>query len=84
MIDWKARADALLEEFNLCCKAKPKHDVVDIQLEKDKVSKWAHHLSTQRSWGNDLEIAEACHQLEPRLKQLKEKLVMEILTNGPI
>lgn len=84
MTDWKAQATELLEEFDLCCRAKPKHDAVDIQLEKDSCAKFAYHLSTQRSWGTDNEIAEACHQLEPRLKKLKEKLVMEILTNGPV
>jgi hypothetical protein len=84
MIDWKAKADELLEEFNLCIKAKPKHDAINIQLEKDAVSKWAVNLNNQRGWGTDLEIAEACHQLEPRLKQLKEKLIIEILTNGTV
>lgn len=84
MIDWKQRATELLNEFDLCCRAKPKHDAVNIQLDKDSCSKWAHHLNTQRSWGTDNEIAEACHQLEPRLQKLKEKLVMEILTNGPV
>lgn len=84
MIDWRQRADELLREFDLCCQAKPKHDAVDIQLEKDSVAKFAYHLNTQRSWGTDNEIAEACYQLEPRLKRLKEKLVMEILTNGPV
>ena len=80
MTDWKARADELLEEFNLCIRAKPRHDAINIQLEKDAVSKWAVHLNNQRGWGTDFEIAEACHQLEPRLKQLKEKIVLEILT----
>ena len=84
MIDWKQRAEELMEEFNLCCKAKPKHDAIDIQLDKDSCSKFAYNLATQRSWGTDNEIAEACYQLEPRLKKLKEKLVMEILTNGPV
>jgi hypothetical protein len=84
MTDWKSRADSLLEEFNLCVQAKPRHDAINVQLEKDACAKFAYHLSTQRSWGTDLEIAEACNQLEPRLKQLKEKLVMEILTNGPV
>ena len=83
-MNWKDRADELLEEFNLCCRAKPKHNAVDVQLEKDSVAKFAYHLSTQRSWGTDNEIAEACYQLEPRLQRLKEKLVMEILTNGPV
>jgi hypothetical protein len=80
MIDWKQRADELLQEYNMCCQAKPKHGAVEVQLEKDSVGKWASHLATQRSWASDIEIAEACHQLEPRLKQLKEKIVLEILT----
>jgi hypothetical protein len=84
MTDWRQRADELLQEFELCCKAKPKHDAIDIQLEKDAVAKWAYHLNTQRGWGTDNEIAEACHQLEPRLRKLKEKLVIEILTHGTI
>lgn len=84
MMDWHQRADELLAEFDLCCRAKPRHDAINVQLEKDTCAKFAHYLNTQRAWGNDLQIAEACHQLEPRLKQLKEKLVMEILTNGPV
>jgi len=84
MIDWKQRADELLEEFNLCIKAKPMHNAVDVQLEKDSCAKWAHHLNTQRGWGTDREIAEACYQLEPRLKKLKEKLIIEILNHGPV
>lgn len=84
MIDWKRRADDLIKEYNMCCQAKPRHGAVDVQIEKDSVGKWASHLSTQRSWGTDLEIAEACYQLEPKLTQLKEKLVIEILKNGSI
>ena len=84
MTDWKQRADELLGEFDLCCKAKPKHDAVDIQLEKDSVAKLAYHLNTQRSWGSDNEIAEACYQLEPRLAELKKKLIIEILQNGTV
>jgi hypothetical protein len=84
VIDWKTKADVLLEEFDLCCRAKPKHNAINIQLEKDSVSKWAVHLNNQRGWGTDTEIAEACHQLEPRLNELKKKLVFEILQNGSI
>jgi len=84
MTDWKDRADQLLEEFNLCIKAKPKNNAINIQLEKDSVAKFAYYLSTQRSWGGENEIAEACHQLEPRLEELKKKLIIEILQHGPI
>ena len=83
-MDWKLYAQQLLEEFNLCIKAKPKHNAVDVQLEKDAVSKWAVLLNNQLGWGTDNEIAEACYQLEPRLQKLKEKLVMEILKNGSV
>jgi hypothetical protein len=84
MTDWKARADQLLEEFDLCIKAKPMHDAVNIQLEKDTVARFAHNLSRQRGWGTDAEIAEACYQLEKKLEELKKKLVMEILQHGTI
>jgi hypothetical protein len=84
MINWKEHADALIEEYNLCCRARPKHNAVDIQILKDSVGKWANHLMTQRAWGSDVEIAEACHQLEPRLRDLKDQVVIEILKNGSI
>ena len=80
----RERADQLLEEVTLCMQAKPKHDAINIQLEKDLVRKWAHHLNTQRGWGTENEIVEACYQLEPLLTELKKKLVIEILQNGSI
>lgn len=84
MVDFKKYAKELLEDFELCCRAKPKQNAVDVQLEKDSCAKFAHHLNTQLGWGTDNEVAEACYQLEPRLKKLKEKLVMEILTHGSV
>ena len=69
------RAHQLLEEFNLCIRAKPKHNAIDIQLEKDAVSKWAYHLNRQLGWGTENEIAEACTQLEVRLQLLKDCLL---------
>ncbi len=83
-MDYKAYATYLLYEYDLCCRARPKHNAVDIQLLKDSVGKWASHLATQRSWGTDTEIAEACHQLEPRLKELKEQVIIEVLRNGTV
>ncbi len=83
-MDWKLYAQQLLEEYHLCMHAKPRHDAVNIQLEKDAVGRWAVNLNNQLGWGTENEIAEACHQLEPRLKRLKEKLIMEILTHGTI
>jgi hypothetical protein len=84
MTDWRQRADELIDEYNLCCRARPKHNAVDIQILKDLVGVWASNLATQRSWGTDSEIAEACYQLEPRLKQLKESVVIEVLKNGSV
>lgn len=84
MINWRARADELLTEFDLCWRARPRQNTVDIQLLKDECAKWAHHLNTQRSWGSDNEIAEACYQLEPRLKELKEQVITEILIHGSL
>ena len=83
-MNFKEYADQLIEEYDLCCRAKPKHNAVDIQLLKDSVGKWASHLATQRSWGTDTEIAEACYQLAPRLQELKEQVIIEVLTNGAV
>ena len=83
-MDFKEYADQLIEEYDLCCRAKPKQNAVDIQLLKDSVGKWASHLATQRSWGTDTEIAEACYQLAPRLQELKEQVIIEVLTNGAV
>jgi hypothetical protein len=83
-MDYKAYANYLLHEYDQCCRARPKHNAVDIRLLKDSVGKWASHLATQRSWGTDTEIAEACRQLEPRLKELKEQVIIEVLKNGSV
>jgi hypothetical protein len=82
MMDWITRADDLLAEYSLICKARAKDNTVDIQLDKELCAKWANYLTTQRNWGSELEIAEACQQLEPRLERLKEKVIIEILGNG--
>ena len=84
MTDWREKADELLADFDLCWKARPRQNAVDIQLLKDSCAKWAHHLNTQKSWGTDTEIAEAYYQLEPRLKELKEQVIIEILTHGSL
>lgn len=83
-MDWKLYAQRLLDEFNLCIQARPKHNAVDVQLEKDTVARFAYMLNTQLGWGTENEIAEACYQLEPRLKKLKEKLTFEILKDGTV
>jgi hypothetical protein len=82
--DIKEHARNLIAEFYLCSHAKPKSNAVDIQLEKDSCAKWADYLIRQINWGEDNDIAEASHQLESRLRYLKEKVVIEVLKNGTI
>ena len=77
-------ADQLLQEWDLCKNARPKSNAVDIQILKDSCKQWANYLYTQRQWGGEHELAEACHQLEPRLKQLREQVIIEILKHGAI
>lgn len=84
MTDCRVRADKLIEEFNLCMRSRPRGNAVEVQLEKDAVSHWAVYLNRQLAWGSEVEIAEACNQLESRLKSLQEKLIIEILTNGSL
>jgi hypothetical protein len=83
-MNFKEYADSLIEEYNMCCRARPRQNAVDIQILKDTVGKWAYHLATQRSWGTDEEIAEACYQLAPRLQELKKQVIIEVLTNGTV
>ena len=54
MINFKEYADRLIEEWTLCLNAKPKHDAVNIKIEKTKrknsyrgTTKW-HCLRTQK------------------------------------
>jgi hypothetical protein len=82
MINPREHAEKLLEEFDLCVKAKPRHNAVDVQLEKDSCAKFAYHLNSQLGWGTDNDIAEAAYQLEFRLTRLKEKIVFEVLKHG--
>jgi len=81
-MNYNEHARELLNEFYLCVKAKPMHNSIDLQLEKDQCDKLACRLNNLLAWGDDREIEEACQQFEPRLKRLKEKLVIEVLTHG--
>ncbi len=78
------RAKQLLEEWNLCVKAKPKHNAVDIQLDKDVIAPWANLLIRQMAWGKEPELIETCNQFESRLRTLKEKIIIEVLQNGSV
>jgi hypothetical protein len=80
----KEHASQLLAEWIQCKYARPKSNAVDIQLDKDNCQVWAQHLTRQYHWGSDLEISEACYQFEPRLRELREKVIIEILKNGAV
>lgn len=84
MTDIRENARDLIAEFYLCLRAKPKSDAVNIQIEKDECSKFANHLIRQINWGEDNDVAEASYQLESRLRYLKEKVIIEVLTNGTV
>ncbi len=83
-MNFKEHADLLIKEWQLCANAKPKGDAVEIRLEKDRCDEWAIQLMTARMWGSPNQLAEACYQLESRLKILKEKIVIEVLQNGSV
>jgi hypothetical protein len=81
-MDYKEHANKILRDWALCSTARPRNNAIDIQIEKDTCGRWAVHLMHVVNWGSDLEIVEACYQLESRLNPLKEKIVIEVLTNG--
>ena len=80
----KERAEQILREWALCMNARPKYNAVDIQIEKDVCGRFATNLIQNLNWGSELELVEACNQLETRLKPLKEKIVIEVLQNGSV
>jgi len=84
MMDWRQRAEELLAEYDACCRARPYHNALDVEIAKESCATWASHLATQRAWGEPNDIAEACYQLEPRLKKFKETVVLDILTDESI
>ena len=78
-------ARKLLDEWFLCSRAKPKSQAVDIQLDKDVIEPWAAYLDRQLAWGNDdNELQKICYIFESKLKNLKEKIVIEVLKNGSV
>jgi len=83
-MNYKEHATHLLQDWQLCVNAKPKHDAIDIQLEKDRCEEWAIQLMTVLMWGAPNELAKTCYQFEYRLKNLKEKIIIEVLTNGSV
>jgi len=81
-MDYKEHANNILRDWILCLNARPKNNAVDIQIEKDTCGRWATNLIHNMTWGSERELAEACHQLESRLKPLKEKIIIEVIQNG--
>ena len=83
-MNFKEYADHLIKEWSLCLDAKPKHDAVNIKIEKDQCEEWVIQLMRIRLWGTEHELVEACFQVNSRLRILKEKLNIEVLTNGAV
>lgn len=83
-MDHKEQAQNILKEWALCVNARPKNNAVDIQIEKDVCGRFATNLIHNLNWGSEKELAEACYQLESRLKPLKEKIVIEVLKHGTV
>jgi len=81
-MDYQEHAKNILREWTLCSNSRPKNNAVDIQIEKDACGRWATNLIYNLNWGSNIELAEACIQFESRLKTLKEKIIIEVLTNG--
>ena len=81
--DFKLKGQALLEEWYFYKSTRPRDHVFDIQADKDELQKWATHLQTALLWEtNGNKIVKICHQFEYKLKQFKEKVVIELLKNG--
>jgi hypothetical protein len=83
-MDYKEYADNLIKEWSLCVDARPRHDAVNIKIEKDQCEEWIIHLMRVRLWGTENELSEACYQVDWRLKTLKEKIIIEVLQNGAV
>jgi len=85
MTDPRATARELLDEWNRYKVAKPRNHALDIQYEKDQLSKWAELLHRNMLWGTDLiEITENCHQFQTRLSRFKDNIIIELLTHGSV
>jgi hypothetical protein len=85
MTPWHERAESLIAQWELYKNARPRNDAVNLQIDRDSLSKWATNLHWNLLWGQDTgELAEACHQFETRLATYKDKVVIEILTHGSV
>jgi len=83
-MDTKTHAENILRDWALCLNARPKSNAINIQIDKDTCGRWAVNLIHNLNWGSELEIIEACYQLESRLKPLKEKIIIEVIQHGSV
>jgi len=84
VIELRQHAANLLDEYSMSCQAQVHHSVVDVQIDKDRCSESAILLKNVIAWGTDEDVQYACDQLEPRLKRLQEKIILEVLKDDSI
>jgi len=82
MIDSRVHGQTLLDQWQMYKNARPRDHVFDIQRDKDELNKWAKHLQFCMLWETENNIAETCYQFEYRLRQFKDRILIEVLTNG--
>ena len=83
--DFKAKGQTLLQEWYFYKSSRPKGHAIDIQTDKDDLQQYANLLQTALLWEtNGNKIVKICHQFEYKLTQFKEKVVIELLTNGSV
>lgn len=83
MIDVHIRGQRLLEDWQIYKTAKPRTHVLDIQHEKDMLASLAVELQSSLLWETNSEYLERqCRRFEQMLTKFKDKIVLELLTNG--
>lgn len=83
MIDVHVRGQRLLEDWQVYKTAKPRTHVLDIQRDKDMLASSALELQSNLLWKDDLtELEKNCQRFETMLTEFKDKIVLELLTNG--
>jgi hypothetical protein len=73
----------MLLEYYTCADAALNKPGLSLALVRARCRTFAVKLNTLRDWSDSYtDIIDACDQLSPHLKQLKENTTMEILTHG--